>query len=406
MNDKMNVCPHDLCTACAACVNICNQGAIAMQNDELGYQYPQIDIFRCVDCGLCRKVCPVLHPVVLHETTKVYAMVSKDKLEHITSSSGGVASVISRYLLEQGGIVYGCLEKNYLDISHVRVACTNELELLKGSKYVQSNIGLCYRSIKKDLQDNKLVLFIGTPCQVAGLKCFLQKEYENLYTIDLVCHGVAPQQVLREDVEKNGMPKGLEKSEQIYIKFRWKTKHRIQFGIQLWRIEDSMKLLKSTRFPYNPYITAFMTGLSFRENCHQCVYAKSSRMGDLTVGDFWGLGSLDKTMIKSKEGVSLLLVNTNKGREILRSVAGRFILEERSLVEAMRGNANLRMPSPRPANKDLFKKILKERGLNAACHAALSRSQYYRLVIIEELKRISFLVTMFKKLRLFINLRK
>ena len=149
-----------------------------------------------------------------------------------------------------------------------------------------------------------------------------------------------------------------------------------------------------------------MTGLSFRENCHQCIYAQSKRIGDLTIGDFWGLGALEKTTIKAKEGVSLLWVNTNKGQEIVQHVANSLILEERTLDEAVRGNVNLRKPSPRPVNKDVFKKVLKQKGLKEACHAALPRKQYYRLVIIEELKRIPFLVTLFKKLRLLINRHK
>ena len=400
------ICSHIDCTACAACMNICPHEAIIMQEDKLGYQFPQIDVSRCVDCGLCRKACPVLHPIKLHEPNKVYAVVSRDRQEHLTSSSGGAASVISRFLLEQGGIVYGCSEKNYLDISHVRVESVNDLNSLKGSKYVQSNIGLCYRAIKKDLRNNKNVLFVGTPCQVAGLKCFLQKEYENLYTVDLICHGVSSQRILREDIEKNEIHNCSENGRQIYVKFRWKAQYGIQFGIQLWQIEKEMRLLKSTRFPYNSYITAFMTGLSFRENCHQCIYAQSKRIGDLTIGDFWGLGALAKTTIKTREGVSLLLVNTNKGLEIVQYVTNRLALEERTLDEAVRGNTNLRQPSPRPVNKDVFKKVLRQKGLKEACHAALPRKQHYRLVIIEELKRISFLVALFKKLRLLINRHK
>lgn len=398
---RYEICSCTECTACAACLNICNHEAISMQEDECGYLYPKIDTSKCVGCGLCRTVCPVLHPLDLQNPQKVYAVVSQNMDEHRTSSSGGAASTIGRYVISQNGILYGCLQKNYKEIKHIRVDRDGDIGLLKGSKYVQSEIELIYRRVRQDLQTGKSVLFVGTPCQIAGLRCFLRKEYPNLYTIDLVCHGVAPQRMLHEDVEMSAVVKGKLK-EDIYVNFRWKTNSGIRFGIQLFQ-NGEKKVLKSIRFPYDSYITAFMTGLSFRENCHKCVYAGVDRVGDITIGDFWGLGAYQKTKIKAKDGVSLLLVNTEKGEKLLQDVKDEFILEERTLKEAVQGNANLRVASVRPQGKDIFKKVLKEKGLNAACRAALPRKQYLRLVIVEELKRFAPLVYVFKKVRLLIN---
>ena len=317
-------------------------------------------------------------------------------------ASGGAASVLSRYVIAQGGSVYGCCQKNYCEIKHVRVDKDKDVALLKGSKYVQSEIGLSYLEVKQDLLNNRLVLFIGTPCQVAGLKSFLRKEYPNLYTIDLVCHGVASQRMLRESVEAYGEMRDVEK--EIYVNFRWKTESGIRYGIQLWQVgKERNSILKSTRFPYDAYITAFMTGLSFRENCHHCVYAKSDRIGDLTIGDFWGLGAYQKTQIKAKDGVSLVLVNTDKGEQLLKNLQSEFVIEERTMREAVQGNANLRAASVRPQGKDVFKRVLVEKGLKAASHAALSRKEYLRLVVVEELKRFSPLVATFKRMRLFIH---
>lgn len=406
MIDKYTICSFDECTACAACMNVCAHNAITTQEDGLGYLYPEIDLSRCVECGLCRMVCPALHPLTLYKPQDVYAAVSRNQWEHLSSSSGGAASVISRYMIKSRGVVYGCSQNNYLDIKHVRVDKDADIDALKGSKYVQSEIGLCYRKVKQDLLANKTVLFIGTPCQVAGLKSFLRKEYEQLYTIDLVCHGVAPQRMLCEDVESNSKTERKENGE-IYVNFRWKTKSGIRFGIQLCQKErDRLNILKSIRFPYNAYITAFMTGLSFRENCHQCVYAGVKRVGDWTIGDFWGVGAYQKTQIVGKEGVSLLMVNTDKGNRLLQEVKDAFILEKRTLSEAVRGNANLKSASARPKNKDLFKQTLGEKGLNAACRAALSHKQYFKLIVIEEMKRVPFLMSVFKKVRLFINQKK
>lgn len=392
------------CTACAACINICSHEAIIMQEDEAGYLYPQIDSARCVDCGLCEKVCPVLHPIKLHHPSGVYAVISRNNWEHKTSASGGAASVIGRHVLTNEGIVYGCSQENYKNIKHIRVSSEEGLNELKGSKYVQSDIGLCYCMVKRDLRDGKSVLFVGTPCQVAGLKAYLHRDYEQLYTIDLVCHGVAPQHMLRNDVEAYNMPIA---QEELYVNFRWKAKYSIQFGIQLCqKKEKSNYVLKSVKYPCDAYITAFMTGLSFRENCHQCVYSGIDRVGDITVGDFWGLSAFDKTKINSKEGVSLLLVNSEKGRRLFDEVKKEFVCEERILKEAVRGNANLRHPSPRPQNKDLFMQAFKEHGLRHACKVSIPRQQYIHLILVERLKSLPIFVYAYKAIRLWKNQRK
>ena len=399
MKGKTNICPYDLCTGCAACVNVCSKGAISMVEDELGYIHPLINASLCVNCGLCEQICPVLHPLELNEPKTVYAAVSIDDKERMTSASGGAASVYSRYILEHGGIVYGCVQENYHDIKHLRIACLDELTLLKGSKYVQSNIGLSYRLVKRDLQSGAKVLFIGTPCQIAGLKSFLQKDYENLFAIDLICHGVPSQKMLRENVEM--MWKGDKwKLNELSVNFRWKTYYGIQFGVQL--LWDNKKMM-TREMVHDPYMKAFMTGLSFRENCHNCFYGQSMRVGDLTIGDFWGLGAYKKTAFRVKRGVSLVLVNTSKGRELMNLVSNRFVLEVRTLNEAINGNANLRTASHRPIKKDSFKMIFKERGLKEACHACISRKSYVKMIMKENLKKVELLVCLFKRCRLFLN---
>lgn len=394
----------EACTACATCMNVCAHEAIIMQEDEAGYLYPQIDSALCVDCGLCEKVCPVLHPIKLHHPSGVYAVISRNNWEHKTSASGGAASVLGRYLLKREGIVYGCSQENYKNIKHIRVSSEEGLKELKGSKYVQSDMDLCYRMVKQDLQEGRPVLFIGTPCQVAGLKSYLHRDYEQLYVIDLVCHGVAPQRMLRDDVEAYDVRIA---QEDFYVNFRWKAKYGIQYGMQLCQKDEKCRrVLKSVKYPCDAYITAFMTGLSFRENCHQCVYSGIERIGDITVGDFWGLGAFNETKMNSKEGVSLLLVNSEKGRRLFDEVKREFVCEERILKEAVRGNANLRHSSPRPQNKDLFMQAFKEHGLRYACKVSIPRQQYIHLILVEGLKSFPIFVYAYKAIRLWKNQRK
>ena len=397
---KNKICEYNLCTGCAACMNICPKDAIGMKEDVFGFKHPKIDPQLCIDCNLCETVCPVLQPLDLNLPKKTYAAESSSSIEHSSSSSGGAASVISRWIVENGGVVYGCSQDNYKNIRHIRVDNVEDISLLKGSKYVQSDVGLCFRDVRKDLRSKRTVLFVGTPCQVAGLKCFLKKEYENLFTADLICHGVPSQKMLRENIEEANL---FDKTtENIKVNFRWKSLRGIQFGIQYYD-RLNKKILYSKALPYDPYILAFFTGMSFRENCHKCPYSKSERVGDITIGDFWRLGAYKSTNFKIKNGVSLILINSIKGESLMALLKERFILEERSLAEAVAGNANLSHPSPRPLKKDLFLSSYQEGGLRYACQQSITKKQYFTRAFIEFIKRQETFVSLFKKIRLLIH---
>lgn len=380
-----------------------------MREDACGYEYPEIDLSRCVDCGLCERVCPALHPLELREALCAYACAAKDSAERGSSSSGGFSSVAGRWVLEQGGVVYGCAQYSYCDIRHIHVERPDELPLLKGSKYVQSSIGLTYRLVKEDLDAGRTVLFSGTPCQVAGLKRYLRREYPRLYLLDLVCHGVPPQRMLREDVESYFPPSfPADGRAATSVHFRWKTQYGIQFGVRFGGRFDATGTLplpfrKGICLPHDPYILAFSTGLSFRECCHVCPYARLARVGDLTVGDFWGLGAYAPTRFRIREGVSLALPNTEKGRSLWNSVAPLLEWEERSVAEASAGNANLHSVSPRPRGKDRFLAEYPEAGLARACRLSVSRGTFLKLACMERLKRLQLLVATFKRVRLMIH---
>lgn len=361
------ICPNTDCTGCAACMNICPKGAIEMQKGDLGCEYPIIDPSLCIDCHLCQKVCPVVHPVSIQQPLHAYAAVMKKGSNTANCASGGVATAISNYIIQQGGVVYGCAQANCLDIAHQRVDDLLSLEHLKGSKYVQSRINFTFRSIKADLKAGKSVLFIGAPCQVAGLKNYLQYPNEHLYTVDLVCHGVPSQSLLLEHL--HGL--GFDDSElkKLSVSFRRHTKAGVEYRFSLLS-KDSSDVRFTHPYLDDAYLVSFMQGLSFRENCHHCRYAQANRVADLTLADFWGLCSTAKPF---RRGASLVLVNTQKGQLLWSKLSDTMIIEERPIAEAINGNGQLKSAFKRPEQKDLFKKVWLAEGLskaNAVCSTA------------------------------------
>lgn len=374
---------HDRCCGCGACAAICPKMAISMQESYCGFIYPVIDNSKCVNCNLCDKVCPELSAIKLSSPKVVYAACNKDRQELSTCASGGAATAFCRSILHCDGVVYGCSQSNYHTIRHIRIDCEGDLDLLKGSKYVQSNMGTIYTDVKSDLLSGRKVLFIGTPCQVGALYGFLQKKYQNLYTVDLVCHGVPSQAMLRSAVESETGP-----SDDLFVNFRWKTQYGIQFGIQFGNRES---ILKSVPAMQSAYMTAFLKGLSYRENCHNCKYSQSMRVGDITIGDFWGLGKDSLSEIDPKDGASLIMVNTDCGADLWKNTEDFFIAEIRDFEEAVKYNWNLHDPSPRPANKDKFLKIYTQQGMEQAARSCVQRYRIESMGVVRLIRQIPLL---------------
>lgn len=201
MDEIKFICPKDECTGCMACLNICTHSAIDIITDKYGFQYPILNRENCVDCGLCQRVCPQINKRQFHNSCECFAAILKDDADSATCASGGVATALSRIIIRQGGIVVGCSGEDMQHVKHIIVKAESELYKLKGSKYVQSEIAsTLYKEIRAELLSDRKVLFIGTGCQTAGLQNFLIKEYQNLYTVDLVCHGVPSQKMLNDDL--------------------------------------------------------------------------------------------------------------------------------------------------------------------------------------------------------------
>lgn len=357
----MQICPSNHCTGCAACANICPKQCIKMIEDsKLGHLIPYIDQQRCVDCKLCQNTCPQNFESEYRNPLQCFAAWEKNEDSYSTSSSGGAASAFSRKILQKGGAVYGCAVQQGI-VKHIRIVEEKDLMLLKGSKYVQSIIEerLLIR-VKKDLQQGLDVLFIGTPCQVDGVRSFLKKKYyENLYLVDIVCHGVPSQKNLRSHLQTQ-----ISNDKNItFFSFRENNEWSL-------RVYEQSKMVYSSSVMEDLYFFSFLRALSYKDSCYQCRYAKKERISDVTVGDFWGIGSLNLPE-KPKKGLSLILVNTEQGRTLLNNVRGSFYIEERSIDEAVSGNKQLRFPSRKHFARGLFCRLYKKIGFDSSAKITL-----------------------------------
>ena len=344
----MEICKKELCTGCTACQSVCTKACISMQEDELGHLYAQIDETKCIDCGACRKLCPSLNPVSGAKPSKAYAAISKDVTEYKTSTSGGAAAVLSKHIVENGGVVYGCTGTNGMDNCHVRIDNVADLHKLKGSKYVQSEIGSSYEKAKKHLKEGKKVLFSGTPCQIAGLRKFLRKDYNTLLTVEVVCHGAPAPLVWRTYLNKEIAKCGKDLSGVEGINFRdkltgWKT---YSLSVKLSENIVSASLSKD-----NDYMRAFLSNLSLRHSCYNCP-AKSGKSGaDITIGDFWGIENV-RPELDDDKGLSLVMVNSPKGMTSLKTLNCEFVPV--GFDEAVKGNSAYYQSVSKPVNREFF----------------------------------------------------
>lgn len=361
------VCSKTICTGCAACMNKCPKQCITMcSGDVLGHLYPKIDQSRCVDCGACVKVCPALHQPILNKAKCAYAGFDKDETEYKSSTSGGAASALARFIIKNEGVVYGCAIETGVKVHHVRIDKLEDINKIKGSKYVQSTIGFVYKQVREDLRNGKKVLFTGTPCQVAGLKSFIGKKDENLYTIDLICHGVPPLKYLQKHIiQKVGQ------TENVDVSFRSGNGMYILL-LLLSGKEVYRSSLWNQRFE-DAYYNSFIDGYTYRPSCHSCHYSRPERVSDITVGDFWGLKT--ELPLPHPYGCSVLLPNTDKGRFLIENIENEFNLYQRDLNEAVAGNDQLRHPLKYTTKTKIFLKLVPFFGI----------SRSYKLCIIRAL---------------------
>ena len=328
------ICPLMNCCGCEACVNACPRKCISFVTDKEGFNFPQIDAANCVDCKLCQKVCPAnSSPKYNAAQTKVYAAWALDDKIRQSSSSGGLYSIFANYCFSQGGVANGVVFNDELLVVHKLCDKTEDTIPCRGSKYVQSRPGNIYREVKNALEAGKMVFFTSNPCQVDALYKFLGKDYDNLYTCDFICHGTPSPEYLKDSVNK--ITHGADSIDKITFRdlsFWGNFKIRVECGDKKYS-EDTI---------LNSYTKTFLSGSNYRYSCYGCRFARAERVADITIGDFWGVGKYMPFLHDTSKGVSLVMLNTEKGRYLFEQIKDQIFFAPRAFREAARENHQLK----------------------------------------------------------------
>lgn len=351
------------CCGCHACAQSCPKNAISFQENEEGFFYPVISD-ACIDCGKCVKVCPIIEKPELSQPTEGYAAYLKERNTLRGSSSGGIFVAVAEEILEKGGAVFGCAETIPGEPAHMVIRSREELPLLQGSKYTQSNMTGVYQQVKALLDTDIPVLFSGTPCQVAGLLKITGRR-ENLFTLDIICHGVPSRKMYKSYLT------WLETHTGSTVKsflFRSKKKHDWSLTYRV-ELEKNGKLRTEEKIAtLSPYYSHFLKGMTYRESCYVCPYAQSHRPGDLTLGDFWGIENVLPEFY-NPDGMSAVLVNTPKGNVLWSAISQNVVAESVDTQLIIQNNGQLKAPTKRSPARNSIYKLLEAQGYDAVAKA-------------------------------------
>lgn len=361
LNKCINIINENDCCGCRACENICSKKAITMIENKEGFLYPQIDKNKCINCGLCKKICPLINKVnkkdFLNENI-CYSAKNKNIKALENSSSGGMFWVLSKYILDKGGLVVGVeMTKEHI-VQHCIIDNENDLIKLMGSKYVSSNTNDVFAKIKKELDKNKLVLFSGVPCQVAGLTNFLMKDYDNLITVDIVCHGVPSQKLFSKYIEYLE-----DKYKAKLLEYKFRSKKASNWGTfkGLAKFSKDNELIsKNINADFDPYYYSFLKGKNYRESCYTCNFASKNRISDITIADFWGIEKTNPEFLDEK-GVSAVIINTKKGEKIFDVIKKNIVYADAKYEDICRFNGQLNSPTHRLNERNEWYKNIDEK---------------------------------------------
>ena len=401
----INLTNKKLCCGCAACMQKCPQQCITMECDTEGFLYPKIEKENCINCGICEKVCAEIVISKERIPLQVLALYNKNEEIRLKSSSGGVFTLFSEEIINRGGVVFGAKFDADWNVVHGYTETIEGLAAFRGSKYVQSRIESSFKQAEVFLKAGREVLFTGTPCQIAALNLFLRREYENLLTVDFVCHGVPSPKVwqmyLKEVITHQGFEKKQfrhlplqEKYTIEKINFRSKSigwkKFSIAITLSGTTINGKKKpILLSSVFVENPFMQAFLKDMILRPSCYTCSFRKGKSRSDITIGDHWAIPYIRPDFDDDK-GISLVLVNTKKGQAVLNKAQNIEYIETDYQKSQMFNGGFYDVTQAHPHRSRFFRK--------------LDAVQYVSLLIKSELK-VSFTERVIQKVRKIVRMK-
>lgn len=369
------------CCGCNACSQKCPKNCIQMLEDNEGFLYPHVNIESCINCGLCEKVCPVIHQEKPVAPLNCFASQSPDNYIKNNSSSGGIFYHLAQHIINEHGIVYGVVFNKDWEAVHCRATNLNQVIPMMGSKYTQSFIGNTFVEIKEDLKRNKKVLFSGTPCQVAALKRFINKDSDNLITIDFICHGVPSPGIFRNYLNERlrDFKNPIESIKS--ISFRDKSNGWSLFNLRIEAEGETHKLGKRKvelilPITSDPYMRGFLNNLYLRPSCHHCPSKNFKSHSDITLGDFWGYRE-EYGLKNNDTGISACIINSNKGQKIFEGIECNSVSV--SLESISRVN-NALISSADNVYRHLFFTLYKRIKFDKIIELTTSQSLKYRII--------------------------
>lgn len=356
----MELVERNNCTGCLACKEACSQNAITLEFDALGHGYPVINRELCIRCGKCHRVCPEIHVQERRAPASCFAAWSLDPATRKSSASGGAAAELYAYGLEQGYWICGAEYDEDGKVVHSLSRSPETIGKYQQSKYVYSDMSPVYKPIKAALDKGEKVLCISLPCKIAGLLGYLGKPYDNLLTVDIVCHGTPSEQCLSHHLQKVA-------GEGCGLKLHFREDNQF-----LFHVEKEGKVLYRKVGRQDMYLAAFLEGLNYRQSCYDCQYAVRERIADITICDFWGLGQELPFDHPYTGAISAVLLNTDQGASFFVACRRRFFTEVRPVSEALKGNAQLNAPTPRHPKRMEFENLCRAEGFERAVKICLA----------------------------------
>lgn len=373
---------NSVCCGCGVCEAVCPTKAISMKKNEFGFMFAYVEQSKCINCGACDRRCPLIESESCKAfSPNYYAAVSKDIVSLKDSASGGAFYVFAKKTIELGGVVFGCIVDEAMNPVISYTDNIAGLKKMQGSKYVEADVKTSFAEAKSFLDDNKPVLYTGTPCKIAALKKYLNKDYENLVCCEIICHGVASSQLFSDYI--SFLSKKL-KGEIVEITFRDKKKG---WGLLLkLKYKRGQKThVKYLSYPESSYYYYFMTGDVYRDSCYQCPFASPERIGDITIGDFWG-GRQMLPEIDSDLGISAIITSTPKGQQLFEKCSDLFVYAQSDFETMAKENPNLLHPTERKAETALFWQEYLSGGFESV--EQMHKKNHKKTILIGKMKRL------------------